>query len=325
MDGLIPLETCLARALTGLQPVAPEMLAPGAACGHPLAADVVVPQDLPAAPQALRAGLAVSALDLVGASAQIPVPLDRMVRVLPGMALPAGADAVLPEDDAEDGAAIRPVMPGEGVRRLGHDGRAGALLLPAGRLLSARDVLAAELAGLALLPVRRPRVRIDLPDAAMARFAAGWARAAGARVVEGDDTHLCLRVTGDHRPRLALMPGDTGFLAPEGGTLVLTLPARFDGMVAALMALGLPALAALGGAAPRAEALPLARKLTSTVGLADLVLLARDGNAWSPAPAGLITVTGLASADAFAIIPPDSEGAAPGEMLAATPIDMPFG
>jgi tungstate transport system substrate-binding protein len=39
----------------------------------------------------------------------------------------------------------------------------------------------------------------------------------------------------------------------------------------------------------------------------------------------LITVTGLASADAFAIIPPDSEGAAPGEMLAATPIDMPFG
>jgi molybdopterin molybdotransferase len=71
--------------------------------------------------------------------------------------------------------------------------------------------------------------------------------------VEGDDPHLCLRVTGDHRPRLALMPADTAWLAPEGGALVLTLPARFDGMVAALSGAGLPALAALGGAAPRAR------------------------------------------------------------------------
>lgn len=324
MDGLIPLETCLARALTGLSPVKAEMLDLDGAGGHLLAQDIVLPRDVPPAPEALCAGFAVHALDLVGASAQIPVPLGLPVRLSPGMALPAGTDAILPEDDTDEGAAIRPVRPGEGVRRPGHDGRRDDRLLPAGRRLGARDLLVADLAGVDRLPVRRPRVRIDLPDAAMARLAAGWARGAGA-LIAADDADLRIRVATGHRPRLALVPAETAWLAPEEGGLVLTVPARFDGMVAALLALGLPALAALGGAVPRGDARPLSRKLTSAVGLSEFVLLARDGGAWTPAPAGLVTVSGLARADAFAIIPPESEGLAPGDMLAATPIDMPFG
>lgn len=323
-----PLAVCLARALYRLTPVPAEWTETGAALGLVLAEDLCLPQDMPQVSEALRAGLAVAALDLVGAGHGTPVPLTSPVRVVPGAGLPPGTDAVLPEDGTETVAgwceAVRPISPGEGVRRAGHDGQAGEVIARAGTRLAARHALIALQAGIARIAVRRPRVAVGLNDPAQTAFAQGWVAALGACVVSGP-ADLTLRTASDHAPRLALAPAETAWLARGDAGLVLTVPARFDGMVAACLALGLPALARLTGATPVARTLPLARKLTSTVGLSDLVLLAQDAGRWWPQPAGLLTLSGLAAAEAFAILPPESEGLPAGAPLAATPFDLPLG
>jgi molybdopterin biosynthesis enzyme len=163
-----------------------------------------------------------------------------------------------------------------------------------------------------------------LDDPRQAAFATGFLRMLGGMQAQGPAS-LTLRSATDHRPRLALAPAETAWLAREGEGLVLTLPARFDGMLAACLALALPAMAALTGAAPRPETRPLVRKLASNVGLSELVLLAADGDAWLPHPAGTVTLTGLAAARAFAILPPESEGLPAGAPLAALPLEWPFG
>lgn len=328
MSSLVSVEACLAQALSDLTPVPPETVALGAAIGHVLADDLLLPQDLPRDMQALRAGFAVAALDLMGASAALPQPLAAPLRVVPGDSLPPGTDAVLAEDGVEHTGtgpeAIRPVGPGEGVRRAGHDGRAGAPIAPAGARLSARVALVAALAGIEAVARRRPRVQVALADPAQADFTALWVQGLGARVVT-DAPDLLMRPTETHQPRLALSPGDTAWLGRADGGLVLDLPHRFDGMVAALLALGLPALAALSGAALRHETRPLTRKVSSGLGLSDVVLLLDDAGGWCPAAPGSITLESLSQASAFALLPPDSEGLPAGASLAGLPLDQPLG
>lgn len=329
MPDLVPLDLCLARALGGIAPVAPVLLDPALACGHVVAADVVVPRDLPAASEALRAGVAVAALDLVGAAPASPVMLGAAVRVRPGAALPPGMDAVLPEDgiDGPPGLpeAIRPASPGEGVRRAGHDARRGDPILRAGARLGPRHAFIATLAGIEAVAVRRPRVRVAMPDPAQSHMVEATMARLGGLIVAGGAADLVLRPAAGDAARLALAPAETAWLCREGGALVLELPRRFDAMAAALWALGLPAMAALAGARPLTETRPLARKITSAVGMAEVVLLAEDGAAWAPQPAGVVTLAGLAAARAIAIIPPQSEGLPAGATLAAHPLDLPFG
>lgn len=329
MDSLTALDACLAQALHGLAPVPAEILPLADACGHVLAEDLLFPADAPPSAEALRAGFAVAALDLTGASASVPVPLgDAARRVHPGDPLPPGTDAVLSEDGVETGPggaeALRPVGPGEGVRRAGHDGRAGARLAPAGARFHPWHGLAARRAGVTQCAIRRPRVAVALPDPAQAAFATRWMGMIGA-VPSDDAPHLVLRPAREARPRLALAPGETAWLEREGGALVLSVPRRVDGMVAAWLALGFPAMAALTGAAPVTETRPLLRKATSSLGLSELVLLAGEGEGWRPAPPGSATLSALASARAFAFLPPDSEGLPEGARLSATPLVAPFG
>lgn len=202
--------------------------------GHVLADDLLLPHDMPPTHEALRAGFAVNALDLMGASAALPLPLHATPALLPGMALPPGTDAILPHDSTQTTGphreAIDALNPGDGIRRAGHDGRKGDVIAQAGQRLDARQQLLAVLAGVSQLPVRRPRVHVA-PDTPLARFVTDWAQALGARVTE-DAPHLTILPSQIHQPRLALAPGDTGWLAIEGGTLVLDLLTRFDGAVA---------------------------------------------------------------------------------------------
>ena len=328
MSDLHPLSACLSSALAGVDPVSPEPLPPHEARGLVLASDAHLPHDMPPRHEALRAGLAVTALDLVGAGPQNPVPLGQPETVTPGAALPEGTDAILPPEDADGHPplleAIRALAPGDGLRRAGHDGRAGARLIAAGARLTAGQVLAARLAGLEALPVRRPRVVLSVNAPALHGLVRSLACTAGA-VVTDDAPHLRIIDGADHTPRLALNPGETAWLAQDGSSLTLTLPPRFDAALAALLALAVPALAVLTGRPPAAETRPLTGKLTSAVGVSELVLLERSGADWAAMPAGLITLTGIARADAFAILPADSEGLAAGSALQATPLDRPFG
>lgn len=328
MSSLAPLDLCLSQALDGVVPVPPAWVETACAAGLILAQDICLPHDMPQRAEALRAGHAVAALDLVGASTGAPVPLAGPMPVAPGAALPAGMDAVLTEDGVDTATgwpeAIRPLNPGDNVRRTGHDGHAGDTVAPAGTRLTPRHLLIAAHAGVPRIQVRQPRVAVALDDPVHCIFAQGWLSALGARSVTGP-ADLTLRTATDHAPRLALAPTETAWLTKESAGLVLTVPPRFDAMVAACLALALPTLAHLTGATPLAVARPLARKLTSTVGLSELVLLRGQAGQWLPQPAGLLTLTDLAQAQAFAILPPNSEGLAAGAPLSATPIDLPFG
>lgn len=87
------------------------------------------------------------------------------VRISTGAMLPAGADAVVPQERAELGDGVLrvegPVAAGDHVRRAGEDLAAGAEALPAGRRLGAAELGVLAALGVEALPcVRRPTVAI---------------------------------------------------------------------------------------------------------------------------------------------------------------------
>ncbi|WP_292831522.1 gephyrin-like molybdotransferase Glp [Microbacterium sp.] len=149
-----------------------------------LAADVVAAASLPLFDNAQMDGYAVRAADLTAAAADAPAALDvlpatvagepgallrtgQAVPIMTGAPMPAGADAVVPIEEADppwfgDHARVRmaaSVPPGRFVRRAGSDVAAGDLLLRAGSALTpaALGVLAAA-GALAVSVRRRPRV-----------------------------------------------------------------------------------------------------------------------------------------------------------------------
>jgi gephyrin len=133
------------------------------ALGRVLAADVLAPCDVPARPCSRLDGYAVHASDGPGvypivqcrrvgrageAAGAGVLASGSVAYITTGASLPPGADAIVKVEDtgadAEAGSVeIRThgrVAVGEGVRAAGSDVRAGALLLPAGHVLSALDV-----------------------------------------------------------------------------------------------------------------------------------------------------------------------------------------
>ena len=318
MTQLVPVSSPLQQALAGLPPVAPERGA--LSTGALLAEDLCFPADLPARAVALREGVGVVAADLMGASAQMPLAIAGPL-LRPGDALAPGQNAVLPPDAIGPGpTALREVQPGEGIRRVGHDARHGDPIARAGERLTARALLVAQLAGLDQALLRRPRVQLALDCPDLAGFAAHWARAQGARIVEARPD-LLLRVAASHAPRLALAPGEAGWIAREGAGLVIDLPPRFDAALAVLLALAQPALAALSGAALPQRPVVLTRKIASAIGQTELVLLRSDPEGWHPFAAGLVTLSALSQARAYALIPPEIEGYPAGATVPAHPLD----
>lgn len=153
------------------------------ALGRVLAEPAVARLTQPPFAAAAMDGWAVRAADIVPASADAPVTLRRIgesaaghafagtvgageaVRIFTGAPLPAGADAVVMQEDCEDaGARVRvgrAVPAGRFIRPAGLDFTAGEEVLPKGRLLTARDVALAAAANLPWLRVhRRPRVAV---------------------------------------------------------------------------------------------------------------------------------------------------------------------
>ncbi len=148
------------------------------AVGQALATDVVAPWDLPRwdnsamdgfairAEDATRAGgLLLSGCVAAGATLQGAVEPGTAVRILTGAALPPGADAVVPQEEAEERAGrvhVPPtVRPGAHVRRRGEDVRAGETVLTPGTAIGPPEVaLLAACSRLAACVHRRARVAI---------------------------------------------------------------------------------------------------------------------------------------------------------------------
>jgi molybdopterin molybdotransferase len=123
-------------------------------------------QDLAEASDASPVGLPVVGVIAAGA---VPAPLGprEAMRIMTGAALPGGADAVVPFEEAltsPDRLRVRfksPVAPNAFVRGEGEDLPAGAEALPAGRDLSAHDLALLASLGAAKVEVGlRPRVAI---------------------------------------------------------------------------------------------------------------------------------------------------------------------
>ena len=245
--------------------------------------------------------------------------------------------------------AVAEAVPGQGVRRAGADIAAGSRLVEAGRRVLPRDLLIARAAGIARLSVRRPRLRIvNVPGGTVtADLIAESARSACAEVVslvaagrdaasiatalDGGACDMLLIVGGSGvghtdaavtalRERgevlahgIALQPGRTAAVGRLGNTPAIVLPGAPDQAFAVWWTLALPVLDRLSGRRPRKTLnLPLARKVASSVGIAEIVLLQRKDGAWITLAAGELSLDAIACAEAWLVVPGGSEGFAAG-------------
>ncbi len=139
-----------------------------------LAADVLSGMNVPAAENSQMDGYAVRCADVgvhpLPVSQRIPAgkpgqPLQpgTAARIFTGALLPAGADAVVMQEQCEEnmtpqGTTVRILhtpKPGEWVRHIGEDIGQGQHILSAGQRLRAQDIGLAASVGLATLPVKR--------------------------------------------------------------------------------------------------------------------------------------------------------------------------
>lgn len=247
-------------------------------------------------------------------------------------------------------------VPGQGVRRAGGDLHEGDAVLQAGEPIREIDVMAAQAAGLDAIPVRRPRVTIVAVPPAMggavtAQMIAEEARSAGADVTVAVatgresativaaferapcDVLLVVGGTGagrgdaavsalsQHGARLvhgiAMQPGRTAAVGKLGDVPVVAMPGAPEQALAVWWTLARPVLDHRAGRRARcAVTLPLARKVSSSPGVADIVLLGRADDRWMPLTTGDLPLQRLVQADAWLVVPGDSEGYAAGTLCA---------
>jgi molybdopterin molybdotransferase len=155
-----------------------ESIALRAACGRVLAGAVAAPIDLPPFDNSAVDGYAVRHADVAGSGESRLSVVDRLtagraasralgageaMRIFTGAPMPAGADTVFMQEDVrvEGEVVIVPAGLKRGANRrlAGEDVRAEAVVLPAGRRLTAQDVALAAALGLTALEARR-RVRV---------------------------------------------------------------------------------------------------------------------------------------------------------------------
>jgi molybdopterin molybdotransferase len=242
-------------------------------------------------------------------------------------------------------------IPGQGARRIGGEIADGFAITP-GTYFRPLDLLVAQAGGLETMLVRRPRLRIvNIPareggtataelivqnargTGAEIIFTEAAARDAGsvARMLDASACDLLITTGGSGVGRtdatiaalaqcgevlahgVALQPGHTSAIGRIGDTPVIALSGAPDRALGAWWSLALPVLDRLSGRWPRPTmTLPLARKIASSVGIAEIAVLAREGDAWMPLAIGDLSLQAIARADAWLVVPGGSEGFAAG-------------
>jgi molybdopterin biosynthesis enzyme len=281
---------------------------------------------------ALRSGLAVASLDLVGASAQSPVMLARAPSpVAAGDALPEGCDAVVdPDTVTRMGPTLlvtEQATPGMNARLSGQDLRHDGLVMPAGSRVTSEAILACRLAGIDTAAARQPALSLQIADQSHETWLRARLMALGCSLAEHNaSAELIIRSARQDEPRLALQPGDSSWIEVlSDGVVLIEMPRPFDGLIAAYLALVVPVVAGLSARRICAIKRPLARKIASAIGMTELVLLRCREEKLDPLAIGSITLPALAQADAYYLVPADVEGHAIGEAIDAVRLGDPFG
>jgi molybdopterin molybdotransferase len=247
-------------------------------------------------------------------------------------------------------------IPGQGVRRAGGDLEGGFTVAPGFRFRPL-DLMVARAAAMERVKVRRPRVRIvNIPattgERTTMQLMEESARASGAEVISAEassrdaasvakalDATACdllITIGGSGLGRtdaalaalkqqgevfahgIALQPGRSSAVGRIGNVPAIALPGAVDQALGAWWALVLPVLDRLSQRLPApTTVLPLARKIASGVGIAEIALLARNDGTWVPLAVGDLSLDSLFRADAWLIVPGSSEGFAAGTPVTA--------
>jgi molybdopterin molybdotransferase len=155
--GAVSVEDARDKVLSSVHPLAPLQLPLTDAYGCVLAEDAVASHDLPAFASSGMDGFAVRSSDVATATPGVPVALQvvgramigrrpeavvgggEAVRIATGAPIPAGADTVVPIENAEASgltvAIFDAATPGRHIRPAGEDAREGEVLVAAGKRL----------------------------------------------------------------------------------------------------------------------------------------------------------------------------------------------
>jgi len=355
IERLTPLTDALASIERLVTAVAPRRVPCRDALSRICASGLTGATAHPAAAIALRDGMAVRAEATLDASSYAPVAIVA-TPVEVGDPLPAGADAVVPADALEWRGAtahvVAPLAPGDGVLPAGGDIAAGEPLRDAARRLRAVDLAAFGILGLTDIDVRVPRVLIaaasagcDGVIAAIIGLLARAIEAAGGTVsrdgafdASGEDALILVGGSGMGRRDqtvlelarrgqvafhgVGLAPGETAAFGLIERRPVLVVPGRLDAALAVWLTLGRCMLAKLAGAKENepSETGVLMHKITSTLGLAELVPMMRHGGRLMPLASGYLTLQSLARAEGYVLVSADSEGFPAGATVEMRPL-----
>jgi molybdopterin molybdotransferase len=278
--------------------------------------------------------------------AQLPSRVEAGQPMPPDTDSVAPFDAV--KKAAGGAEALLALNPGDGVLAAGGDCDPAIPLRRVGDRLRATDLAAFAAAGLARVTVREPRMRVmalrgsGIINAAARLIATDIERRGGAvRLDEAGpaldvalasetvDAFIAIGGTGSGRNDssvhvleregrvavhgLALAPGETAALGFSGTRPVLLLPGRLDAALAVWLVVGRHLLAALAASKNKeseaTETLTLTRKVSSTVGIAELVPVRRtpEGQA-EPLATRYLPLSSLTRGDGWILVPAESEG-----------------
>jgi molybdopterin biosynthesis enzyme len=280
-------------------------------------------------------------------------------RIEVGEPLPAGTDAVLPLDAVvfrgNRVEAVASVAPGDGVLAAGGDTSSATPLRRAGAQVRTLDLAVMRAAGVEGVSVREPRIAVvygGRPGPALTAATANLnslvadaggnirgrlytleealanlesdaivsVGGTGSGPSDGAVNMLARRGYVEVRG-IAISPGETAAFGFADARPVLLLPGRVDATFAVWMLIGRHLVAKLAGGsvAGMPVLLPLKRKVTSTIGLTELIPVACAGGMAEPLASGYLSLTALARSDGWIVIPPDSEGFGAGTPVAVRP------
>ena len=277
-------------------------------------------------------------------------------RVDVGGALPSGTDSVVALDAitlrGDRAEALAPVAPGEGVLAPGGDAAPAIALRRAGERLRALDLAAMAAVGIAEVTIRVPRLALARAAAAKTPVLnavqvtlSRCAEKAGCTVRESNslaealsegqcDALIGIGGTGSGRRDdavqelarrgrveahgIAICPGETAAVGFVGNRPVLLVPGRLDAALVVWLLIGrhLVATLASGVVEDSPMILPLRRKVTSTIGMTEIIPVSRRDRMAEPLGSGYLSLTALSRSDGWILIPAESEGFAAGSEVA---------